>query len=105
VGVNGWHSFHTVDATSDGFATRMGPSRESELRINGGFFVLSRAIFDYIQPGDELVDAPFKRLISERKLGVFRHDGFWRAMDTFKDKIDLDRLEASGRCPWMIWKK
>jgi len=105
VAVNGWHSFHTVDASPDGYAQRMGPVQGSELRINGGFFVLSREIFNYMEPGDELVDQPFKRLIAQRKLGVFRHDGFWRAMDTFKDKIDFDRLEASGRCPWMVWKK
>jgi glucose-1-phosphate cytidylyltransferase len=105
VAVNGWHSFHTVDATSDGYATRMGPVHGSELRINGGFFVLSREIFDYMHPGDELVNQPFGRLIAERKLGVYRHNGFWRAMDTFKDKIDFDRLAGSGNCPWMVWKK
>jgi glucose-1-phosphate cytidylyltransferase len=94
-----------VDATPDGYAQRVGAMQGSELRINGGFFVLSREIFDFMEPGDELVEQPFKKLIAERKLGVYRHDGFWRAMDTFKDKIDFDRLAASGRCPWMVWKK
>jgi glucose-1-phosphate cytidylyltransferase len=105
VAINGWHSFHTVDATVDGFATRMGPIQGSDLRINGGFFVFRQDIFDYIQPGDELVEQPFKRLIDRRQLAVYRHDGFWRAMDTFKDKITFDRIEASGNCPWMLWKK
>ena len=105
VAINGWHSFHTVDATPDGFATRMGPVQGSDLRINGGFFVFSREIFGYIQPGDELVEQPFRRLIDRRQLAVYRHDGFWRAMDTLKDKITFDRIEASGNCPWMLWKK
>jgi glucose-1-phosphate cytidylyltransferase len=105
VAVNGGNSFHTVDISPDGYAIRMGAMQDGDLRVNGGFFVLDQRIFDYIQPGDELVEQPFARLIQERKLSVYRHDGFWRAMDTFKDKITLDRIEASGKCPWMVWKK
>jgi glucose-1-phosphate cytidylyltransferase len=58
-----------------------------------------------MQPGDELVEKPFERLIAQKKLAVYRHDGFWRSMDTFKDKISYDRMEASGQCPWVVWKK
>jgi glucose-1-phosphate cytidylyltransferase len=103
--INTLHSFHTVDATPDGYALRVGPMRESALRINGGFFVMTNEIFDYMQPGDELVEKPFERLIAQKKLAVYRHDGFWRSMDTFKDKISYDRMEASGQCPWVVWKK
>jgi glucose-1-phosphate cytidylyltransferase len=99
------HSFHTVDATEDGYALRVGPMQESDIRINGGFFVMKPDIFDYMQPGDELVEKPFERLIAKRKLAVYRHDGFWRSMDTLKDKINFDRIEASGNCPWALWKK
>jgi glucose-1-phosphate cytidylyltransferase len=104
-GVNGWHSFHTVEATPDGIATRIDALSSNELLLNGGFFVLRQDIFDYIEPGDELVERPFKRLIEKKLLSVYRHDGFWRAMDTFKDKITFDRMEAQGDCPWMVWKK
>jgi len=103
-GVNGWHSFHTGEATSDGWATHMGAPSKAEFLINGGFFVLRNEIFDYIEDGDELVEQPFERLMQKRRLAVFRHSGFWRAMDTFKDKITLDRMEARGDCPWMVWK-
>ena len=102
-GVRGWNSFHTVDATDDGFATRISPMADAELLINGGYFVLRRDIFDYIEKGDELVEQPFQRLIERRLLGVYRHTGFWRAMDTFKDKITFDRMAARGDCPWMLW--
>jgi glucose-1-phosphate cytidylyltransferase len=104
-GVNGWHSFHTVDATPDGFATRIDGLSNKELLINGGYFVLRQDIFDYIEKGDELVERPFQRLIEKRLLAVHRHNGFWRAMDTFKDKITFDRMEAQGNCPWMVWKR
>jgi glucose-1-phosphate cytidylyltransferase len=76
-----------------------------ELLVNGGYFVLRHDIFDYIEEGDELVERPFKRLIDKRALAAYRHSGFWRAMDTFKDKITLDRMEAQGDCPWMVWKR
>jgi glucose-1-phosphate cytidylyltransferase len=104
-GVSAWHSFHTVEATPDGIATRLDSLSNNELLLNGGFFVLSQDIFDYIEPGDELVERPFKRLIEKRLLLVYRHTGFWRAMDTFKDKITFDRMEAQGDCPWMVWKR
>jgi glucose-1-phosphate cytidylyltransferase len=102
--VNNLHSFHTVDATPEGFATRVDGMSNKELLINGGYFVLRQDIFDYIEAGDELVERPFQRLIDKRLLAVYRHSGFWRAMDTFKDKITLDRMEARGDCPWMVWK-
>jgi glucose-1-phosphate cytidylyltransferase len=105
VGVNGWHTFHTVDATAEGIATRIDAMSSKELLINGGYFVLRQDIFNYIEKGDELVEHPFNRLIEKQLLAVYRHSGFWRAMDTFKDKITLDRMEARGDCPWMVWKQ
>ena len=56
------------------------------------------------EEGDELVEQPFQRLIAQRKLAVYRHRGFWQAMDTFKDKITYDRMEGRNDCPWMVWK-
>jgi glucose-1-phosphate cytidylyltransferase len=103
-GVTDWRTFHSVQATKDGLATHIGASPSGEFLINGGFFILRMDIFDYIEPGDELVKEPFARLIEKRGLAVYRHSGFWHAMDTFKDKITLDRMEANGHSPWMVWK-
>lgn len=103
-GINAGQSFHTVDADEDGLATQIGAMANGNLLLNGGFFVLKQEIFDYVEPGDELVERPFQRLAEKRLLGVYRHAGFWRAMDTLKDKITLDRMEAKGDCPWMVWK-
>jgi len=102
--VNSPQTFHTVRSAEDGTVTEMAALNESGLWINGGYFVLRREIFDYIKEGEELVGKPFERLIQKRLLSTYRHDGFWQAMDTFKDKITLDRLEAQGNCPWMVWR-
>ena len=103
--VNSPQTFHTVRSTSDGIVTEMAALNESGLWINGGYFALRREIFDYLNEGEELVGKPFERLMQKRLLMTYRHEGFWHAMDTFKDKITLDRLEAQGNCPWMVWKK
>ena len=97
-------SFHAIHADPDGTVRSIEPVQDSDVWINGGFFVLRREIFDYIEPGDELVERPFQRLIDKRLLRAVQYRGFWQAMDTFKDKITFDRMEAQGRCPWMLWK-
>ena len=102
--VNSVYTFHAVGSDDAGFVTGLNALSQSPLWINGGFFVFRRDIFEYITEGEELVEEPFQRLIAQRKLGTFRYEGFWQAMDTFKDKITLDRMEARGDCPWMVWR-
>ncbi len=99
------HSFHVVNATPDGFVQSVGPMTHAPLLLNGGYFVMKQEIFDYLNEGEELVDQPFARLATARKLGTYRHEGFWKTMDTFKDKIEFDRMDARRECPWMVWKK
>ena len=55
---------------------------KSTMWINGGYFVLRREIFDYINEGEELVEQPFARLIQANKLGTYQHRGFWQTMET-----------------------
>jgi glucose-1-phosphate cytidylyltransferase len=98
-------SLHSVCTESSGVVTGIGPLSEGSTRINGGYFILRQEIFDSIQDGEELVEQPFQRLIGKKKLGSYSYDGFWQAMDTFKDKIAFDRMESSGNCPWKVWKK
>ena len=78
---------------------------EQQLLINGGFFVLRSEIFEHVREGEELVEAPFARLIEQRRVSAFRWHGFWQCMDTFKDKISFDRMDARGECPWMLWRR
>jgi glucose-1-phosphate cytidylyltransferase len=72
--------------------------------INGGFFVLSPKVIEYID-GDSTVweRAPMERLAGERQLSAYIHQGFWQPMDTLRDKTHLEELWASGRAPWKIW--
>jgi glucose-1-phosphate cytidylyltransferase len=103
VAVRSSQSFHAVQFAADGAVSGMGAMQDQAVWINGGFFVLRRSIFDVINEGEELVEAPFARLIAQRRLAAFRWDGFWQCMDTFKDKISFDRMEARGNCPWRVW--
>ena len=103
--VGSQHTFHAVRSTDDGLVTGMRALEEEPLWLNGGFFALRGEIFDYMREGEELVIEPFARLIEKRLLATYRYRGFWHAMDTFKDKITLDRMEAQGNCPWMVWKR
>jgi glucose-1-phosphate cytidylyltransferase len=103
--VSNSQSFHAVRLGPNGIVTHIGAISDQELLINGGFFAFRQEIFDYINEGDELVEQPFQRLIAARRLSAFRWDGFWRCMDTFKDKITLDRMEARRDCPWMLWRE
>ncbi len=95
------YTFHVVQAEADGAVTSIEHVSDTPLRINGGFFVLRREIFDYIRPGEELVEEPFQRLLAERRLMAFQYDGFWAPMDTLKDKQELDALMERGNPPWV----
>ncbi len=97
------HTFHIVHSDTDQHVEQLKLVAESTVRCNAGFFVFKSEIFDYLEPGDELVDRPFTRLIDERQLIAIPHDGFWRNMDTFKDKVLLDEIESAGRPPWRVW--
>ncbi len=96
-------SFHVVTADDTGRVQSIGHVGASGLRINGGYFVFRRSIFDYLRQGEDLVEAPFQRLIAEGKLYAYPHDGFWACMDTFKERQLLEDLYLSGHAPWMVW--
>ena len=98
-------SFHIVSASKDGRVERIEEMTSANLRINSGYFVFRKNIFDYIRDGEELVREPFQRLIQEKRLVAYEYDGFFQAMDTFKDRQSLEGLLASGRAPWEVWKK
>ncbi len=72
--------------------------------INGGFFVLSPKVIDYVE-GDATVweKEPLERLAAEGQLCAYRHHGFWQPMDTLRDKTHLEELWGSGKAPWKKW--
>jgi len=96
-------TFHVVDMNDAGLIERVRYVREVDLLINGGFFIFRKKIFDYMQPGEELVEEPFRRLISEKQLIGYRYDRFW-CMDTFKEHQELNDMYEMGNAPWEVWK-
>ena len=98
-------SQHYVQADGAGMVERFTDVGHAGLRVNGGFFVFRREIFDYVEEGDDLVDAPFRRLIARRELVTRPHDGFWKAMDTFKDHQQFEAMHARGDRPWAVWER
>jgi glucose-1-phosphate cytidylyltransferase len=97
------HSFHMVSFQGEQSVSGIRPAQEAGLWINGGYFVLRQEIFDYMTEGDELVVETFQRLIEADKLMAFRHRGFWKSMETFKDKQFLDEMYDQGKANWQVW--
>ncbi len=97
-------SFHVVSVTDGGRVEGIHESRHGETWINGGYMVLRPEIFQYVEEGEELVYEPFQRLIERGRLHAHRYEGFWMAMDTFKEWQRLQDLYASGEAPWELWK-
>lgn len=95
-------NFHLAEFTEDGAVSRMRSNQQSEVWINGGYFVFRNKIFDYIRDGEELVLEPFNRLIEEKQLIAYKHEGFWRAMDTLPDKQVLEDMVEKGNMPWRV---
>jgi len=73
--------------------------------INGGFFVLEPGIFNYITNGDNTFweRGPLENLAKDNQLVAYKHTGFWRPMDTLRDRVELENMWNSGKCDWKIW--
>ncbi len=73
--------------------------------INGGFFVCSPKVFDYITEGDETVfeQAPLVNLAKDGEMIAYKHTGFWKPMDTLRDKVKLNEMYDSNKAPWIVW--
>ena len=99
-------SYHLVwlREGSGSLVSEIHPINNGSVRINGGFFIFKRRIFDYMRENEELVIEPFHRLVERKQLIGYPYDGFWASMDTFKDKQQLEGLCAGGVAPWEVWK-
>jgi glucose-1-phosphate cytidylyltransferase len=101
--VKTFSSYHAITSDSKGAVIGITPISQSNLRINGGYFIFKDKIFNYIKNGEDLVEEPFQRLIKQQQLVAYEFNGFWAGMDTFKDKQRLDELYANGKAPWQVW--
>jgi glucose-1-phosphate cytidylyltransferase len=97
-------SSHCV-SVDGGLVREISTMGQSNVLINGGYFVFKRSIFNYMRDGEELVQEPFRRLIDEQQLIGYEFGGFWKSMDTFKEKQELDDLLSKGDAPWQVWNR
>jgi glucose-1-phosphate cytidylyltransferase len=93
-------NFHLAEFDGQDVVARFRSSKEAEIWINGGYFIFRKQIFDYIADGEELVLEPFSRLIADGQLMAYRYEGFWRAMDTLRDRQVLEEMVERGEMPW-----
>lgn len=97
-------SFHVVSLAADGEVEALSPVGQSDIWINGGYFIFKQEIFDYIEEGEDLVQEPFYRLIDARQITAYKNPGFWACVDTLKEKKMFDEMFARGDTPWTVWE-
>ncbi len=93
----------TIDEDSQITSFREKSDNDSE-RVNAGFMVMEPEVFDYIQGDVYFEKDPLENLAKDGKLAAFKFDGFWKPMDTMRDKLQLEELWGSGCAPWMVWR-
>ena len=98
-------TFSVVTLGEDDRVKKIEFVRDTNLTINGGYFVFTNKIFQYIKDGEELVAEPFHRLIAEDNLLGYQYGGFWHCMDTFKEQQELNDMYERGNAPWVVWKE
>jgi glucose-1-phosphate cytidylyltransferase len=98
-----FHVVHLNESSSD--VKKISTLTNSGLWVNGGYFIFKNEIFNYLNPGEELVDDALPRLINKKELVAYPYDGTWITMDTFKEKQMLDDMYSKGETPWEVWKE
>jgi glucose-1-phosphate cytidylyltransferase len=93
-------TFHLADIDDSGRVRALHNSDGADIWINGGYFIMRPEIFNYMREGEELVVEPFRRLIEADQLLAYKHPGFWRAMDTLRDRQALEDMVERGHMPW-----
>lgn len=100
--------FGALDIKENGMVTTFTEKPKGDgTWINGGFFVLEPEVFNYINPCNSTVfeKEPLENLAKDGELNTYKHLGFWKAMDTLKDKNDLTKMWLDNTAPWALWKQ
>jgi len=96
-------NFGLLELDQDGAVTEFREKPEMQEWVNGGFFVFNRRIFDYLHDDAVLERESFEHLAAERELMAYRHGGFWKCVDTYKDYLELNDLFDSDQAYWKVW--
>lgn len=105
-GVNVGQRFGVLEVDSSGAIREFREKNDDDGKIvNGGFMVMNPQVFDYIEGDDTVFEkAPLENLARDGELMVYRHDGFWKCMDTQRDRMQLEDMWQKGNAPWKIWE-
>lgn len=97
--------FGVLNIENDAIESFREKSKEDSGWINGGFMVLNPDIFEYIQDDTSIFEIDvLEKIAKENQLMAFKHDGFWRCMDTQRDKMNLENFWETGNAPWAVWE-
>ncbi|VVC01779.1 Bifunctional protein GlmU [uncultured archaeon] len=104
-GVHPHSKFGRVKADSSGVVSEFLEKPVLDDYVNGGFYVFQKEIMGCLSPDDPCVleTAPFEQLVEKRQMAMYRNEGFWHSMDTYKDFLDLNAMWDSGNRPWKVW--
>jgi glucose-1-phosphate cytidylyltransferase len=102
-GIHPISRFATVEQNEQGKIIKWDEKKPLEGYINAGFFVLENKVLDHIDGDVELEEQPMKKLAREGNLSMYRHDGFWQCMDTYRDYLLLENLWRGNKPPWKVW--
>lgn len=102
-GVHPVSRFATVNVDKRGKVSAWKEKRQIEEYVNAGFFVFNRQVFDYLKKNEELETGPMEKLTAQGQVAMYRHEGFWQCMDTFRDQQLLEKIWNSGKAPWKTW--
>lgn len=101
--VNATSQFGVLDIKKGNGVKTFCEKPSTEQWINGGFFVFNRKFLKYLGKNDALEKKPLEKLASDGELVAFKHNSYWKCMDTYKDNIQLNKQWASGKAPWRVW--
>ena len=96
--------FGALTISNDGLVKSFAEKPPSDEYVNGGFFIFEKKVFDYLDDDCVLEQQPLRSLSADDQLSAFKHEGFWRPMDTYRESKELNELYESGNAPWVNWK-
>lgn len=95
--------FGVLDVEPDGAVRQFREKPRTEDSVNAGFFVFEPQVFDYLSEDTALEVEPLEKLAADGQLMAYAHDGFWQAMDTYREFVLLNGLWSDGQAPWKVW--
>ncbi len=93
--------FGIIDLDSNNEVVSIVEKPKLKSLMNGGFYIMKKRVFDYIKPGFDLEKEVFDDLVRHKQIAAFKHDGFWKSMNTLKDVMELNEMHDAGNTPWI----